>query len=66
MNQQRPIVHEQDPSVWQFMIGTYMGCREVDMPGWLKDYGLYKIGDWKAFKKTKMQRSRRMGECYHN
>jgi hypothetical protein len=56
MNQQGPIVHEQDPFVWPGMAIRYTGHREVPNSNTRLAHGhhLYKTGDWKAFKKPRM------------
>jgi hypothetical protein len=54
MNQQGPVVHQQEPFAWLGdMKRKYLGYREVDIPPWLEDNDFYKLGDWKAFKKPR-------------
>jgi hypothetical protein len=54
MNQQGLVVHQQEPFVWLGdMKRKYVDYQKVDIPPWLEDQELYKLGDWKAFKKPR-------------
>jgi hypothetical protein len=54
MNQQGLVVHQQEPFAWLGdMKRKYVDYQKVDIPPWLEDQELYKLGDWKAFKKPR-------------
>uniref|UniRef100_A0A0A8Y8E0 Uncharacterized protein n=1 Tax=Arundo donax TaxID=35708 RepID=A0A0A8Y8E0_ARUDO len=48
-----PIINGQDPLDIQPLSRLFLELQEVEIPDWLKDHKLYKIGDWKAFIKAR-------------